>query len=426
MLTRGSHYITIPMMKRGTKRLWGVVLGALLLLFSCPTCLWGQQEQTISKETSVVKVSGYVQTQWQVGDSLATPNVGTVLEPSSSMISRIGIRRGRLKLDYNRGIADVVFSLDLTERGVHIKDAYLALSLPSLGSSSLTVGLFSTPFGYEVCYSSSKRESPERSAIVRTLFPGERNVGLNLALQASKNSGWYPLKMELALLSGNGISSDADNSLDLLARLSAEKSFLSEHLSVGLALSGYWGSVPQGTVSHVYKVSDSSYERVGLLVAGSRGRVPRRYRGVDLQGRLRTAWGETRLISEVIFGIQPALEGGSKSVVGDNLPKDDLYIRPFLGGYAQLTQTIGKSPCSVVGKYEWYDPNREFPFGAAKNSGDRAASTWGVGILWDFSSSLRLLAYYQQDWSEQKQQTVEGQWMLLRDQMGTIRLQYKF
>ena len=52
-------------------------------------------------------------------------------------------------------------------------------SLPKLPSLSLWAGQFNRP-NYEVEYSSSQREVLERSRVIRTIYPGEREVGAKL------------------------------------------------------------------------------------------------------------------------------------------------------------------------------------------------------------------------------------------------------
>ncbi len=65
-----------------------------------------------------------------------------------------------------------------------IKDAYLRFSAPWLKNAvALKGGVYDRPFGFEISYSSSSRESPERSRIFQVLFPGERDLGFGLELQ---------------------------------------------------------------------------------------------------------------------------------------------------------------------------------------------------------------------------------------------------
>lgn len=135
-----------------------------------------------------LKISRYIQTQFQYGEKDASLKVGSSNEDKTRRFSRIGIRRGRIKMAYTQGIGSGVFQLDITEKGLSVKDAYLKLTEPWLNSISTTMGVFDRPFGYEISYSSSQRESTERSTVFQTLFPEERDLGAKITLQAPKTS----------------------------------------------------------------------------------------------------------------------------------------------------------------------------------------------------------------------------------------------
>lgn len=92
------------------------------------------------------------------------------------------VRRGRVKVDYDLAPARFLLQLDATPEGVALKDAYGAIALPVPDGMDLVLmaGLFKIPFGFDLQYSSSHRVFPERSQMVRQLFPGERDVGIRL------------------------------------------------------------------------------------------------------------------------------------------------------------------------------------------------------------------------------------------------------
>ena len=154
-----------------------------------------------------VKFSGYIQSQYQYGEKDAALKVGTSNENPEESFNRIGIRRGRFKLTATDGkLASGVFQVDVTEKGVGFKDAYLNLKDPWFNTIQLRAGIFDRPFGNEISYSSSRRESPERSTLFQTLFPEERDLGAMLILQPAKTSVWNILKLEAGLFAGNGIN----------------------------------------------------------------------------------------------------------------------------------------------------------------------------------------------------------------------------
>ena len=92
------------------------------------------------------------------------------------------LRRGRLKVQYDLDPALFLLQIDATQDGVGLKDAYGALTLPAPEGMEMAVlaGLFQIPFGFDLQYSSSRRVFPERSQMVRRLFPGERDLGVRL------------------------------------------------------------------------------------------------------------------------------------------------------------------------------------------------------------------------------------------------------
>ena len=87
-----------------------------------------QQTQKQDDEIKVLqklKVSGYIQTQFQYGEKDASLKLGAVNENRDKSFNRIGIRRGRIKFVYEEGITSGIFQLDITEKGVGLKDVYL-------------------------------------------------------------------------------------------------------------------------------------------------------------------------------------------------------------------------------------------------------------------------------------------------------------
>lgn len=119
-----------------------------------------ESHEMVIKQLKQFKVSGYVQTQFQYGEKNASLKVGGANSNTKESFSRIGVRRGRIKFTYEKGIAAGVFQLDITEKGIGLKDAYVSIKDPWAGSNIFKAGVFDRPFGYEVAYSSSRRESP--------------------------------------------------------------------------------------------------------------------------------------------------------------------------------------------------------------------------------------------------------------------------
>ena len=386
-----------------------------------------QRTQTMEESIKALqkfKVSGYIQTQYQWGEKDASLKVGSANGNPDESFSRFGIRRGRIKLAYEDGIALGVFQLEMIEKGVGIKDAYLGIKDPLTGTNVLKAGIFDRPFGNEISYSSSRRESPERSTIFQTLFPEERDLGVSLTLQAAKTSPWNFLKLEAGLFAGNGIKQETDNRKDFIGHMSAAKNIGSD-IKWGLGVSYYNGGVFQGN-ENVYTINgkiftlDNSPENKGKF-------AKREYFGIDGQFSVVSALGLSQVRAEYLIGTQPAGKANSKSPNSSTPIVTDTYIRNLSGGYVIFVQDLGHLPLSAVLKYDWYDPNTK----VAKNDiglngtgiADLMQNTFGFGILWHMKNNIRLQAYYELNSNEKIENlAVNG----LKNNVFTLRLQYKF
>jgi phosphate-selective porin len=378
------------------------------------------------KTLQKLKVSGYLQTQWQYGEKDASLKVGNVSENPEESFSRFGIRRGRIKFAYEDGIASGVFQLDITEKGVGIKDVYLLVKDPWFNANGLKAGVFDRPFGNEISYSSSRRESPERSTVFQTLFPEERDLGALLLLQPAKTSAWNFLKLEAGLFAGNGIKQETDSRKDFIGHLSADKNIGSD-MRISGGVSYYNGSVYQGT-ENVYRMEGKSF--VPNNDARNKGQFAKReYIGFDAQFSLMSVLGMTQLRAEYLFGEQPGAEFNSKSPNASILPATDTYIRNFKGGYAIFVQDFGTLPLSGVLKYDWYDPNTKVSksdIGQHETAaGDVAYNTFGFGLLWRVNNNVRLQTFYEINTNETSG-NLAGYEIDRKDNVFTLRAQYKF
>ena len=389
-----------------------------------------QKSAAIEETLNVLKrfkVSGYIQTQYQWGEKDASLKVGGVNTNPDESFNRIGIRRGRIKFTYEDKIASGVFQLDMTEKGVGIKDAYLTVRDPWVGAGVLKGGIFDRPFGNEISYSSSRRESPERSTVFQTLFPEERDLGIiALTLQAPKTSAWNFLKLEAGLFAGNGIKQETDNRKDFIGHLSAMRN-IGSLAKWGLGASYYNGGVYQGT-EKIYNMAGSGFvldER-----PGNKGQFAKReYIGFDGQFSIMSLLGLSQVRAEYLFGVQPGSAANSKSPNSSTPIVTDTYLRDFGGGYVIFTQDFGSLPLSAVFKYDWYDPNVKVAGDeiGLRNTGaaDIRYQTFGVGLLWRVNNSVRLQAYYDINRNETSGNLASYD-ADRKDNVFTLRAQYKF
>lgn len=372
-----------------------------------------------------LRISGYIQTQAQWGDSLASLNVGTPNIADASF-SRIGIRRGHVKLTFEQGGAKAVVQIDATERKLSLKDAYLQLTKRwlMLESSSITMGLFNRPFGYEVGYSSAKRESPERARIYPILLPNERDLGAMITLQSKPYGSLHKLKLEVGLFAGNGINPEMDNRLDFIGRLSASNS-PKARIRWGAGFSYYRGALLQPT-PYAYSIQQSAFERIPPSKTG--GYALREYLGIDAQCVLRSPLGITHVRGEFLMGQQPGEQANHKSPTTRS-NTGDTYLRHFSGGYAMLVHYLPKLPVGLVMKYDWFDPNVDIATDKIGLYGTTAADIAyqgiGLGVLYDVNLAARLHLYYDRNINETSPY-LKGYEYDRADDVLTLRLQYSF
>lgn len=375
------------------------------------------------------KVSGYLQVQSQFTDSLGNPFAGGNFPANTD--KRFGVRRGRLKFAYNTLLTSFVAQFDITEKGLATKDIYLVVRDPWTQTLSLTGGVFNRPFGYEIAYSSSARESPERARFTQSLFPGERDLGYMLTIQGPKTSSWNFLKIQGGFFAGNGIAVETDKKKDFIGQISIAKSALHERITYGIGASYYNGGVYQST-TNVYNISNGVYVKDASAITIGKF-AKRQYIGVDAQFTVESPLGLSSLRGEYLTGNQPSTASSPNSFT--ILPTADLYLREVQGTYVYFVQGIAGTKHKFVVKYDIFDPNtkvsgNQIGAGAATGvmatkAGDLKYNTLGIGWIYAYDSTLKLIAYYDMVKNETSNQ-LAGYSKDLKDNVFTLRLQYKF
>jgi hypothetical protein len=386
-----------------------------------------------------LKFGGYIQAQWQSSqlDSLGNKSNdmkvgigknGPESLPGVGNYNRYGVRRGRLKATYEDFGCQAVVEFDISEGGLKTKDLYLNVLDPWVNTFAIKGGVFDRPFGYEVAYSSSKLESPERSRIIQTLFPDEKDLGSMLTIQAPKTSPWNVLKLEAGLLSGNSISKDYKSKKDFAAHLTYSKAVAT--MKYGFGVSVYSGSILQ-TNANVYSMKNGAFV-LDNTASNLNSFANRSYFGADGQFSIASDLGLSSIRAEYISGKQPGSAGSTASPNGydpTTAAAFDTYIRKFSGGYVNFVQDIAGTKHSIVVKYDWYDPNTDVSgsqIGVAAKTGkaDMAYSTLGLGYMYRLNNNVRLMAYY--DMVSNESIKVKGYFSNVKDNLVTVRFQYKF
>lgn len=395
------------------------------------------------KKLQKLKISGYFQLQSEFAQEYGATKTGATTayqadkDAESGNFFRFGVRRGRVKIAWEEKMGSAVFQLDMTEKGVGVKDAYIEVFDPWKKIVAVTGGIFNRPFGDEIAYSSSKRESPERSKIFQDLFPDERDLGVMLTLAAPKGSVVEGLKLDAGLFSGNGVRLDDNSKMDFIGHLKYDKKW--SKITFGVGASMYSGKTNNADIYcyHVEKADDGFKWKKSDSMAAN-GWNKRQYFGVDAQFSVETPWGITNLRGEFLTGTQPSKSGSFGSPKSDTYDKAAAFnhLRKFTGGHVYLVQDIYKTPLTAVFKYGYLNPNTEWTE-KKTNKTDLANSNYGFGLLWKITSYVRLQAFYEVIVNEKTEgiKTVDSKAPKgtkldystnIPDNLFTLRLQYKF
>ena len=430
-------------------------------------------KSTVDK-LSKIKMSGYAQFQVRsaVNYKDATDTTGTgkaygtykyaVGDFSGGkfgdrMGSVIQLRRARIKVAYESDLSQAVVQFDcvpftlgnaatavtstfdtatnkvtntyansayLSGGGVTIKDAFLLFTEPWLKSFAIKGGVFDRPFGFEISYSSSNRESPERSRFFQTLFPGERDLGVSLEyLPSDKISGIAQyLNLKFGAFTGNGINVETDNNRDYIGRLGVSIPITSVNMGIDAGFSGYAGKV--------LDLSDTMFEVSSNSLVGTIGKknktVDRQYTGGDIQlyyGDV-PALGGITLRGEIITGKQPGTKTSSGSPGSNVASTAAVYLRNFIGYYGMLVQNIDPLKSQLVLKYDVYDPNSDLSGNTITSAMEMMYSTIGLGLVYHWDENVKLVAYY--DMVKNEKINLAPYNADVKDDIFTFRIQYKF
>lgn len=197
-------------------------------------------------------LSGYVQADLQFRQSSQNEVDGSTGAPLNQ--DRFLIRRARLRLAGDWGIIGGALEFDgntVNGATARILAAEANVRWPSstdVPYVMATIGLFKTPFGYEVGIErDTQRLFMERSTAARALFPGEYDLGARLS------GGWRFLRYSLAVMNGNPAGDkqftlrDPSKSKDFVGRLGVDL-HVGTRVALQAGFSGVYGTgFHQGT-----------------------------------------------------------------------------------------------------------------------------------------------------------------------------------
>ncbi len=388
-----------------------------------------------------IKVSGYIQAQYRYTDLINQPfplgNFSGGQFPGNTK-NLFQIRRGRLKVNYDNVLTQFVLQFDVIPTGLSLKDAYVSITEPWTQSFGLQMGVFNRPFGYEIVYSSSSRESPERSRLFQTLFPGERELGAEI-FYAPQLGKLNFLRVDLGVFNGSGPNANEfDNFKDIIGHVAVQLPLGEESpVALDLGVSGYFGKVRSNT-NDVYSNGEPAAGVKGFVQATDTANVgkgiTRKYLGGDVQLYYDVpSIGGLILRSEYIAGTQPGTNATTISPSAQ--PTTALYKRKFSGWYVNLVQNIGNRE-QVVLKYDVYDPNTNvkasnFMTTSKLTVADIKYSTFGLGFIHHWDDNVKFVFYYEIIKNEildkgTSPASLSAYTEDVRDNVFTFRVQVKF
>ena len=422
-------------------------------------------------------MSGYIQAQYQSAENDAVKSFAGGNFPTLTH-NRFMVRRGRIKFNYDNTLTNYVLQFDVTENGFATKDAYVTVREPWLKAAELWAGVFNRPFGFEIEYSSSSRETPERTRMFQTLFPGERDLGAKIEIRPQIDF-LNLFNLKLGLFNGNGIAAETDNNKDFIGRFGISLPFTEENLAIDAGVSAYIGKVtldPASSSTTSSLAKDSSWVKTasGLdsiksysyslknttttttykiykmdnpnatptAQAASEIKADRQYLGGDIQIYYDIpVLGGFSLRGEYISGKQPGSKSDNKFYARG---AGDIYLRNFAGYYINYVQNIGNENQFVL-KYDVFDPNTDVKgedigrIGGNTKLGwaDIKYTTLGLGWIYHWDSNVKFVLYYDMVTNEKinsaatSSTVVNGSSDLaykndIHDNVVTFRVQYRF
>jgi hypothetical protein len=384
-----------------------------------------------------IKFTGYIQSQFQVADSDGVKGFAGG-DFAAGLHQRFHLRRARLKMNYDNDLTQFVLQIDVAQTGLAIKDAYISIKEPWLRTFTLTSGVFDRPFGFEISYSSSNREAPERTRMYQTLFPGERDLGVKI--EAAPESG--PLSF-LNFKGGffNGTRENTvenDNNKDFIGRLGLSLPFDEANLSVDGGVSMYSGNVRSN--SRAYWTMANSKFTVDSSLTNYGKYAERTYIGADVQLTYDLpVIGGMALRGEYITGKQPGTAASNSFYnngwVTSPAAGTPLYMRNFAGFYINYIQNIGMKNQFVL-KYDEFDPNTDIEGSSigldnTTSANDVKYTTLGVGWIYHWDANVKFTVYYDMVTNEKVYSGTKTAALYpftndLKDNVLTVRMQYKF
>lgn len=387
-----------------------------------------------------VKLSGYVQPQWQWAQEKGAKSFNGG-DFGTNVNNRFMLRRGRVRIEYihfaeKKGPSvQFVFQFDGSEKGFFTRDFWGRIMENKYQLFSLTAGLFARPFSYELNLGSGDRESPERGRMSQILTKVERDLGAMVSFEPRKKD--HPLrylKIDAGFFNGPGLNAiaDFDSHKDFISRIALKPYPIAKKITLSAAASYFNGGLLQST-KYVYETISVGADKKMIVdsALSNNGKIaPRKYYGADAQLKFEHKAGVTELRAEFVFGTQTGTENSSEPPAALLAGTDGYYIRKFNGAYFYLLQNIFNPHHQLCIKYDWFDANTKVKgdeIGKAGNNLNAANikySTLGLGYIYYVTENLKLVLWYDKVHNEKT--SLPGYTGDVKDDVFTCRLQFRF
>lgn len=384
--------------------------------------------ESVVTELAKIKVSGYVQAQYEMYDSWASDGSqhGVQVTGSAYEDNSFYIRRARIKFTY-KPIDGVNFVLqpNLEVHQVTLKDAYVQLNDRWLNTFSLWVGQFNRPT-YEIEYSSASREFAERTLMTRTLYPSERDQGAKLEADFVTTYN-IPLRLQVAVLNGNfgegtlaNQAKDVDNGKDVMARAVYSFKFPSKGLGIDFGAHTYLGktsviALDPTPANNVFKdVNNNSFTpAVG-------DKFKKELFGLEAQVYYDFLGGMS-LKGEYIRGTY----SGTINTAQVNTLFNANKIRNVEGYYVSFVKNVGKVNEASL-RYDVFDPNTKLSGNAVAKKDDLKYNNWTFAWQYFFNDNIKVMACYVLPINEKSLNAGADFIKDKHDNIFTLRLQARF
>ncbi|MCX6326998.1 MAG: porin [Bacteroidia bacterium] len=350
-----------------------------------------------------IKVSGYIQAQWE--------SYGKDLEKSNGYNNTFYIRRARVKFTYE-ALDGVKFVLqpDFSTGNLVLKDAYAVVNIPKLKDFTLWTGQFNRP-DYEVEYSSSQREVLERSRVIRTIYPGEREIGVKLEYVGST----IPLKVQLMAMNGNFTAAqakDVDSKKDLMGRIVYSIKLPDAGIGIDFGANGYFGGNLAKTNPYISN-SDGTADSVKVW-----SYLDKNWVGGEVQ-IFADVLGGMAIKAEYIAGINSTASTIAGTSTMAQMKASPNLFNNFSGYYLYFIKNIGPKD-QFIARYDYYDPNTKLSGDAAGNN--IYYTTWTVSLQHYLNDNIRISLNYEMPKNEINASNSTEK----KDNVLGVRIQAKF